>query len=144
MIVADTTILVYAVGGDHHLRDPARALLRLAQHGELALTTTIDVVQEFLHVRARRRPREDAVALANAYALGLAPLLRPDEADLEQALDLYLAHEQLGAFDAVLAAATRRRGWALASADEAFVHVEDLVVLDASSATFLDRAKASR
>ena len=32
-------------------------------------TTTIEVIQEFCHVRARRRDRTDAAALARSYAL---------------------------------------------------------------------------
>lgn len=142
MIVVDTTILVYAVGTDHPLRSPARALVGLVRDGTLRATTTVEVVQEFAHVRARRRSRADAAARAQEYAAGLSPLVRPEEGDLLEGLDLFGASTGLGPFDAVLAATARRRGWALASADHAYGQVDGLDYLDLSSATFLDQIRA--
>jgi len=60
MIVVDTTVLVYAVGTDHPLREPCQRLIRAIADGTILATTTIEVVQEFTHVRARRRDRKDA------------------------------------------------------------------------------------
>jgi uncharacterized protein len=143
VIVLDTTILVYAVGNEHQLRAPARALLALARDGDLRATTTVEVVQEFAHVRARRRSRADAAARAAAYAAGLSPLVQPDQEDLAEGLDLFGRSGRLGPFDAVLAATARRRGWALASADRSFGEVDGLVHLEPSSASFLDQARAA-
>ncbi|MFA5885807.1 MAG: type II toxin-antitoxin system VapC family toxin [Acidimicrobiia bacterium] len=127
MIVLDTTVLVYAVGADHPLAEPSRAIIDAAANGRVAATTTVEVIQEFTHVRTRRRGRADAVALARAYTDLLAPLLVVDEAMLAQGLDLYSSHEQLGAFDAVLAAsAIRSAADALVSADRAFSVVAGL------------------
>ena len=67
MILLDTTVLSYAVGADHPLREPCRRLLRAHGNGHIEATTTIEVIQEFVHVRARRRSRPDAVALARHY-----------------------------------------------------------------------------
>ena len=55
MIVIDTTVLSYAVGVEHLLRDPCIRLLRAHADGAIDAATTIEVVQEFVHVRARRR-----------------------------------------------------------------------------------------
>ena len=44
MIVLDTTVLVYAVGDAHALRDPARALLAAAAEGGLRATTTPEAI----------------------------------------------------------------------------------------------------
>jgi predicted nucleic acid-binding protein len=62
MIVLDTTVLVYAKGTDHPLRVPCRQLIQAVAERQIAATTTIEVIQEFVHMRARRRGREDAAA----------------------------------------------------------------------------------
>lgn len=125
MIVLDTTVLVYAVGADHPLRDPCRDLIAVIAQGGMTATTTIEVLQEFTHVRARRRSREDAARHARDYLDLLAPLLVLDEDDLEQGLRLYTRSRRLGAFDAVLAAAAGRAdAEAIVSADVAFADAD--------------------
>lgn len=137
MIVVDTTVLVYAVGSEHPLREPCRAIVSAVESGRLTASTTIEVIQEFCHVRARRRERTDAAALARSYADLLAPLLVVDHEDLAAGLDLYDRIDALGAFDAVLAATARRRGAnALVSTDTAFARVADPHHLDPAAAGF--------
>ncbi|MDA8040149.1 MAG: type II toxin-antitoxin system VapC family toxin [Actinomycetota bacterium] len=137
MILIDTTVLVYALGADQRLRAPCRALLELARDGQVRAHTTVEVVQEFTHVRSRRWPRAEAATRAREYALGFAPLVRPDEDDLAAGLDIFQTIAGLGPFDAVLAAVALRRRWALASADQSFGDVPGLRHLDPSSPTFL-------
>ena len=103
MIVVDTTVLAYAVGGDHVLREPCRVILAAAV--QLQATTTVEVIQEFTHVCARRRPREDAVEYAGRFATVLSPLLVQDGDDLHEGLALFRTSPALGAFDCVLALA---------------------------------------
>ncbi|MHB8293466.1 MAG: type II toxin-antitoxin system VapC family toxin [Acidimicrobiales bacterium] len=143
MIILDTTILVYALGAEHPLRGPSRALVELARDGDVRASTTVEVLQEFVHVRSRRRTRAEAAARAREYAMGFSPLTRPDEDDLFRGLDLFQDSDDLGAFDAVLAATALRRKWALASADSSFRQVDDLVHLDPSSPTFLEDIRAA-
>jgi predicted nucleic acid-binding protein len=127
MIVLDTTVLVYAKGTDHPLRDPCRALVQAVADGHLAATTTVEVVQEFVHVRARRRGREDAAALGRDYSELLSPLLSATSDDLARGLAWYEQSEQLGAFDAVLAAAAAAAGArAVVSADTAFGELDGI------------------
>jgi uncharacterized protein len=127
MIVLDTTVLVYAKGTDHPLRDPCRRLIAAIAERKLEATTTIEVVQEFVHVRAQRRGRSDAAALGNDYADLLAPLLTVGDEHLRRGLSLFEHNDRLGAFDAVLAAATLNVGAnALVSADGAFTSVAGL------------------
>ena len=131
MIVLDTTVLVYAVGDDHALRDPARSLLAAAADGSLRATTTPEAIQEFAHVRARRRDRADAAALAEGYADLLSPLLEVGEVDLREGLRLFERSDALGAFDAVLAAVALRVGaTTLVSADRVFAGVRGLTFVD--------------
>jgi uncharacterized protein len=131
VIVLDTTVLVYAVGDAHELRDPARALVQSVERGAVQATTTAEAVQEFVHVRARRRDRRDAARLGRAYAALLSPLLQPTEDDLERGLRLFERNLELGAFDAVLAAAAiGARADGLVSADRSFASVRGLRFLD--------------
>ncbi len=119
MIVLDTTVLVYAKGADHPLREPCRELVQAIAERRITATTTVEVVQEFVHVRARRRDRKDAAALGRDYAELLAPLLNVTGDDLRRGLTIYERSEQLGALDAVLAAAAAAAGArAIVSADK--------------------------
>lgn len=143
MILLDTTILVYAVGGDHPLRAPSRDLMAFVRDGVVRASTTVEVIQEFAHVRSRRRSRGEAGQRASEYALGFSPLVRPDEEDLLAGLELFQGSKDLGPFDAVLAATAVHHGWALASADRAFSRVERLIYLDPSMDAFLDEVRAA-
>ena len=125
MIVVDTTILLYSVGGQHPLQAPCRNLINAVGNG-LEATTTVEVIQEFLHVRSRRRTRRDASELAQFFAELMAPLLRPEAADLLHGVTLFEENPHVGAFDAILAATAVRRSAQLASADNAFSSVPGL------------------
>lgn len=142
MIVLDTTILVYALGADHPLRQPCRRLIEAVADDRLEASTTPEVVQEFVHIRARRHGREDASRQGRDYAALLAPLMPVDDAALLLGLRLFEEHPQLGAFDAVLAATAIAHGCdALVSADRAFSRVRGLGHVDPST-TELDRLVA--
>ncbi len=82
MILVDTTILVYAVGAHHPLREACRRVIAAIGDGRMAATTTIEAIQEFAHVRARRRGRRDARDLALSYIHLLSPLTQVDGEDL--------------------------------------------------------------
>jgi hypothetical protein len=124
VILLDTTVLVYAKGQDHPLRDPCRELIGAIAKRQIDATTTVEAIQEFVHVRARRRERDEAAALGRDYAELLSPLLSPTVEDLNNGLALFERTEALGAFDAVLAACAERSGIdALVSADTAFAGI---------------------
>ncbi len=134
MIVVDTTVLVYAVGVEHRLREPSRRLIEAVRDGKLEATTTIGVIQELAGVRARRRSRREAASLARRYADLLSPLLVVPREQLDRGLTLFERHDRLGSFDAVLAAmALAVDAEALVSADEDFAGIPRLayVGLDA-------------
>ncbi len=140
MILLDTTVLVYAKGQDHPLREPCRELIQAIAERRIEATTTVEVIQEFVHVRARRRGRSDAAALGRDYAELLSPLLSPTTADLTDGLALFERAEELGAFDAVLLACAARRGiGAVVSADVGFARVQEIshVVPDATGVASL-------
>ena len=127
MIVLDTTVLAYAVGVDHPLKAPCRRLVRAIADGEVVATTTVEVIQEFAHVRARRRDRKDAAELARDDIELLSPLLIVEEPDLREGLRLFEENPGIGAFDAVLAAAAHASGAdALVSADAGFSSIANI------------------
>jgi predicted nucleic acid-binding protein len=138
VILVDTTVLSYAVGTEHPLRQSCRQLLQAHGDGLVQAATTVEVIQEFAHIRARRRSRTDAVSVARSYAAALSLLLTQPE-DLDLGLTLYERHDPLGAFDALLAAVTlNRRLEALVSADRAFAAVPELPWVDPATPA-LDR-----
>ena len=113
MIVLDSTVLVYAVGGDHPYRQPCRDIVDSVASGRLNASTTVEAIEEFAHVRARRRGRAEAARLASAYADLLAPLITTTEAHLRAGLQTWTVAERVGAFDAVLASAAMQAGASL-------------------------------
>ncbi len=144
MIVLDTTVLVYAKGAEHPLREPCRELVAAIADEHIEATTTAEVIQGFVHVRARRRQRSDAAALGRDYAELLSPLLTITRDNLQRGLTLFETTPRLGAFDAVLAAAAAKAGaTALVSADTAFADLLDIshIIPDATGiASVLDRS----
>jgi predicted nucleic acid-binding protein len=130
LIVVDTTVLVYAVGERHRLKEPCQLLVDAIGQGRLSVTTTSEVIQEFVHVRARRRGRQDAAFWGREYATLFSPLLPLTETDLMSGLRLFETFEGLGSFDAVLAAAMERNAHSLISADSAFAAIPGLAFID--------------
>jgi uncharacterized protein len=136
VILVDTTILVYAVGTEHGARDPSRRLLEAIGAGRVAAATTVEVIQEFVHIYARRRARAAAVELARRYVTLLTPLLVVGERELDHGLELFASQAELGAFDAVLAATALSRGRRLVSADQSFASVPGLAHVAPGSDAF--------
>jgi uncharacterized protein len=140
VILLDTTVLIYAVGGDHPLREPAAALIDAVGRGQLRGTTSVEVIQEFAHVRTRRRGREDAATLADELVTLLSPLTTVTASDLVTGLRRFRTARSLGCFDAVLAAAAHRTGSVLVTADRALLaELDDAVALDDAPRSLLGR-----
>lgn len=138
MILLDTTVLLYAIGAEHHLRAPSAAIADAVTAGLLDARITVEVLQEFTHVRGRRYGRDDAREASRRYATVFDELLMTHPSELLLGLDLFVTHPGLGAFDAVLAAvALERRAEALVSADHAFSDVPGLQHLDPAAAADL-------
>lgn len=130
MILLDTTILVYSVGEAHPLRAPCQRLIVAHRDGRVDGAATVEVIQEFAHIRARRLPRRDAVDAARAFASSLTMLMATPD-DLDRGLRLFADHPGLGSFDAVLAAVAIGHGAeALVSADRGFAAIPGLRWID--------------
>ena len=143
MILLDTNVLVYAVGGVHPLRDPCRRLVAAHGTGAVELAVTADVLQEFAQVRTRRCPRDGAVSLARLFADSLT-VVQTSLDDLDHGLELFRDHPGVDAFDGVLAAvAIRHDAAALVSADRAFAGISGVRHVDPATPE-LDRLMPRR
>ena len=126
----DTAIFSYAMGREHHYRDPCREILRLAGDETLQGEASADLLQELANQRYRRTgDRGKAVEAAKAAA-DLCRL-RPVEPDTRYANRLFESNPQLDARDAVYAAVALNRGiGAILATDRAFDEVEGLERID--------------
>lgn len=127
----DTAVFVYAVGSEHHYRKPCRAIVASARSGELAGEASVELVQEFAHVRIRRTgDRPGALALARAVG-ELCRLHGFEPPDLPLAMTLLEHHTGLQTRDAVHAATAINRGIRkILSPDRAFDAVPGLDRID--------------
>jgi uncharacterized protein len=138
VILLDTTVLLYAVGGDHPLRQPSITLLQAHAAGTVEAATTDGVLQEFIHGYSRRRDRATSIEIARRY-LEAIPLIAPTPSEVEVGLGVYAEHQRVGAFDAVLAGITLGRALrALISSDEAFGDVPGLPWIAPGTPAFED------
>ena len=109
MIFVDTNVLMYAVGGPHPLRDPAREFFEQSLAQRIPLATSAEVLQELLHAYLpadRTQTLDAALALAEARIFEIWPL-EPD--DVRFARLLIDTHPALGARDLLHLACCRRR-----------------------------------
>ena len=130
MLVLDTSVLVYASGADHPLREPAVRLLGDVVASRVSATTTPEVLQAYAHVRARRRERADAFAQAERFAELLGPLTVVNTRDVLEGLRIWSQTSTLGAFDSVVAAVAIAHGWEAVSSDRSFGSVTGLQWID--------------
>jgi uncharacterized protein len=134
-VLLDTAVFVYAVGVDHPLREPSRAIVRALSEQRLEGEASVELVQEFLHQRWRRTgDRAEATAQArHVAALCVLHDVGPD--DLRLALQLFEAHDGLHARDAVHAATALNRGIStVLTPDTAFDAVPGLARLTVEAA----------
>lgn len=121
MVFVDTNVFVYAVGGQHPLREPARKSLREHVAAGTPLATSAEVLQELLHVYlpvGRMETLDAALTLAS----DLTTVLPVDASDVRAARDLVVSRPGLGARDLLhLAVATRHGAVAILSFDRALV-----------------------
>ena len=134
MILIDASVIAYAVGEPHPLREPCRRILEAHGDGRLEVMTTVETLQAFLQLRLRHRSREDATALTRELAAALRPIVT-SRTDLERALALMDQHPDLPPSRAVLAAvAINHEAEALVSADPAFATIPGLRWVDPGDA----------
>lgn len=127
----DTNVFVYARGHEHPCREPCRAVLRAALDGLIELEASVEVVQEYAHLRLRRGSDRET-ALDEADEVRSLCQLHPFGLDvLRQALRLLRRYRDLGVRDAVQAATAMHAGLpAILSTDRVFDRIEEVVRVD--------------
>ena len=110
MIFVDTNIFMYAVGGEHPLRDRAQRFFRRLIDDREPAATSAEVMQELLHayVPVERFATLDAALLLLESTMSE---IWPIEAeDVRSARALATRHSELGARDLIHLACVLRRG----------------------------------
>jgi uncharacterized protein len=130
----DTSVFIYALGGEHPYRDPCRAIMSEGAQGKLAGEASIELIHEFAYVRARTVTR--LTAATDARDIAATSRLHPVErADIERALELWSQYERLDMRDAIFVAqALNRQIGAILSTDRDFDGIDGLQRIDPADA----------
>lgn len=127
----DTSIFIYALGGEHPYKEPCREIVRRAAAGDLQGEASADLLQELTHQRARRTGDRFGAARAARSVAALAWWHPVEPNDVQRGIDLFETHSELNARDAVFAALAINRGIdAILTTDRAFDGVDGLERID--------------
>lgn len=127
----DTSIFVYALGGEHPYKEPCREIVRRAAAGDLQGEASADLLQEVMHQRARRTGDRLGAAKAARSVAALAWWHPVEPDDVRRGIDLFETHNELNARDAVFAALAINRGIdAILTTDQAFDAIDGLERID--------------
>lgn len=127
----DTSIFVYALGSEHPYREPCREIVRKAAAGDLQGEASADLLQELIHQRTRRTGDRRGAAKAARSVATLAWWHPLEPNDVQRGIDLFAAHDDLDARDAVFAALAINRGIeAILTTDRAFDGIDELERID--------------
>ncbi len=110
MVFVDTSVLMYAVGREHPLREPARAFFATATTEQQPLATSSEVLQELAHAYLpveRTEALAAALRLVDRTGMEVWPLERDD---VTLGIELAARHPGLGARDLCHLASCQRRG----------------------------------
>lgn len=99
-IFVDTSVIMYAGGADHPLREPCREVMRRVVSGELPGVTSTEVVQEILHRFARGR-REAGARMAQATIDLFGELIGIDHATMAETVRHYSQVPGISSRDAI-------------------------------------------
>ncbi len=131
----DTSVFIYALGGEHPYRDPCRAIMSYGEQELLAAEASVELIHEFAYVRCRRGTTRRAAAADARSIAGTSRLHVVEPSDIERALDLWCEHEGLDMRDAIFAAQALNRGIdAILSPDKGFDGIPGLERIDPADA----------
>ena len=130
-VLVDTNVFIYALGAGHPYRDPCRDVVAALARREIQGETSVEILQELVHVRRRRTDARDAAARAREILAWDLPVHELDVDDLERALTLIERDGSLPVRDAVHAAvALNREIGAVLSTDRDFDRIDGVARID--------------
>lgn len=130
-VLLDTAIFIYAIGGEHPLRQPCRLIINALKTEAFGGEASVLVVEETLHQRARRTGDRESAQLAASNIIVFCPLHDLTQAELTLGLQLFAESPRLNARDALHAATALNHGIGrIISPDDAFDDVRGLRRLD--------------
>ena len=131
IVFIDTAVIMYAVGGEHAMREACIRVMDRVSAGTLPATTSVEVVQEILHRYLSVRRPELASQLASDAMDTFAPVLPISHALMRRVPDLALRYPSLSARDLVHVATCVHEGITeIVSPDRAFDQVAEIRRLD--------------
>lgn len=110
MILVDSNIPMYLVGGTHPHKSDAQRLLETLVSDRQRLVTDAEVLQEILHRYVAIDRRETIQPAFEALLRIVDEVLPVDLAVVERAKEIVLGHRRLSARDAVHVAVMENRG----------------------------------
>jgi uncharacterized protein len=126
-VFIDTSVIMYAGGAEHPLRQPCRDVMRRIVTGDLDAATSTEVVQEILHRFARGR-RPIGVRMARGVLELFGDVVAVDRTIMVDALRQYEQSPGVSSRDAVHAATCRVHGIDhIVSVDAGFDAVADII-----------------
>lgn len=131
MYFLDATVFMYAFGTEHAYREPCKRILRGVTSGEIAATTSAEVLQEIAHRYFAINRRAEAVRVLRALPGILRVILPLRSEDMALVPDLAEKYPRLGARDvahmSVMIANGLRR---IVTADRDFDGLEEVERMD--------------
>jgi uncharacterized protein len=97
----DANIVVYAVGQPHILKTPCIEVLASLARRTVLSATSVEVLQEILHIYSRRGRRTFAIEMARNLASLVTTLYSVTPNDFTRALTLHSQHPLLTARDSI-------------------------------------------
>lgn len=132
-VFIDTTVLMYAAGGEHPLREPCRRIVEAIGSKRVDAATSTEVIQEILHRGIAIRRVDASLDLADRTMDLFAPVLPITHALMRRVPDLVRRYPGLDARDLVHVATCIHEGIpAIVSADREFDKVAEVRRIDPS------------
>ena len=130
-VFVDTSVIMYANGAEHPLRDPCARIMIGIGAGEVAAVTSVEVVQEILHRFVSIKRHEIGIAIANLTLDVFAPVLPITHALMRRVPELAVRYPNLQARDLVHVATCIHEGITeIVSPDTGFDGVAEVRRLD--------------
>jgi uncharacterized protein len=131
IVFIDTSVVMYAAGGDHPLRDPCQRIIEGISDGSIDGVTSAEVVQEILHRFLAIGRQEEGATLAERTQDLMAPVLPITHALMRRVPLLAGRYPSLAARDLVHVATCLHEGITeIVSTDRGFDQVAELRRID--------------